>query len=70
VAVFESYKVVPLPAPRPPVVEVELAGRKVEVPLFDRLSPRLVDLVVTDLGVLKEVQPHAVFSTVLEKIFI
>jgi len=70
VAVFESYKVVPLPAPRPPVVEVELAGRKVEVPLFDRLPPGLVDLAVTDLGVLREVQPRAVFSSVVEKIFI
>jgi len=70
VAVFESYKVVPLPAPRPPVVEVELAGRRVEVPLFDRVPPGLVDLAVTDLGVLREVQPRAVFSSVVEKIFI
>jgi len=70
VAVFESYKVVPLLAPRPPVVEVELAGRRVEVPLFDRMPPGLVDLAVTDLGVLREVQPRAVFSSVVEKIFI
>ncbi len=69
-AVFESYKVVPLPAPRPPAVKAELGGRSVEVPLFDKVPPRLIDMSITDLGVLREVEPGSVFRRALEKIFI
>ena len=69
-AVYESYKAVPLLAPRPPAVKTELGGKTVEIPLFDKVPPRLIDISITDLGVLGEVEPGTVFRGALEKIFI
>ena len=69
-AVFESYKVVPLLASKPPTIKAEIAGQTVDVPLFDRVPPRLIDLFITDLGVVQAVEPEAIFRDVLEKVFI
>ena len=69
VAVFESYKAVPLPAPRPMEVEADVWGMRARVPLFDRAPPDLIDLFITDLGASAELEADRVFDTVLKKVF-
>ncbi|MEM1568988.1 MAG: hypothetical protein QXI84_10950 [Thermofilaceae archaeon] len=69
IVVFESYKAVPLNAPDPATVEAEVFGRRVEVPLFDKVPHSLVDLFVTDLGTSREAKPAEVFNKALMYIF-
>lgn len=68
VAVFESYKAVPLASPRPLEVGVELGGITTAVPIFDKIPPRLFDEFVTDYGVFSSVDPADFFYRALEKI--
>ncbi|MEZ0318588.1 MAG: translation initiation factor eIF-2B [Pyrobaculum sp.] len=69
IVVFESYKAVPLNAPEPSAVEAEVFGRRVEVPLFDKVPHAFVDLFVTDLGAFREARPVEVFNKALLNIF-
>lgn len=67
-AVFESYKAVPLPAPKPLEIAADVGGHKTPVPLFDRIPHRLLDALITDFGVLTALDPDLFFKTALEKI--
>ncbi|MEM0276865.1 translation initiation factor eIF-2B [Pyrobaculum sp.] len=68
VAVFESYKAVPLASPKPLEVSVELGGRTTAVPIFDKISPRLFDEFITDYGIFRSLDPADLFHKALEKI--
>ncbi|ACB39214.1 initiation factor 2B related [Pyrobaculum neutrophilum] len=69
IAVFESYKAVPLMSPPPMRVAAEVAGHAVEVPLFDRVPHGLIDVYVTDLGLFTEAEPLRLYRLALEKVF-
>lgn len=69
IAVFESYKAVPLETPWPPKITIEIAGRVVEVPLFDHIPHSLINMYVTDFGIFHIVNSRDIFQRALEKIF-
>jgi len=55
IAVFESYKICPCNAPEPYKLSLEYNGIRVEIPLFDLFKHKLLNYLITDFGISKDI---------------